>query len=109
MILIHHVGAKTGTTRVSPLGYFPQADGSMVIGATNGALPENPAWYHNLKANPRIDVEVGTEMFAVVAAEITGQEWDAAWAAIAAVAPGYADYRNQTSRPIPLVRLTRAS
>ncbi len=60
MILIHHVGAKTGTERVSPLVYFPEDDGKMVIVASKGGAPENPAWYHNLKANPKIDVEVGT-------------------------------------------------
>jgi deazaflavin-dependent oxidoreductase (nitroreductase family) len=109
VILIHHVGAKTGTTRVSPLGYFPQNDGTMIIGATNGGLPENPAWYHNLKANPRIDVEVGTETFAVEVAEITGPEREAAWAPIAEIAPGYAAQQQNTSRMIPLLRLTRAN
>jgi deazaflavin-dependent oxidoreductase (nitroreductase family) len=109
VILIHHIGAKTGTPRVSPLGYFPQEDGSMLIGATNGGLPANPAWYHNLKANPRIDVEVGAEKFAVVAEELTGQERTAAWARIAIIAPGYGDYQNHTPRTIPLMRLTRAN
>jgi deazaflavin-dependent oxidoreductase (nitroreductase family) len=109
VILIHHLGAKTGTARVSPLGYFPQADGSMIIGATNGGLPDNPAWYHNLKANPRIDVEVGTEKFAVVVEEIMGPQREAAWAPIAAIAPGYAAQQQNATRAIPLLRLTRVS
>jgi deazaflavin-dependent oxidoreductase (nitroreductase family) len=109
VILIHHVGAKTGTARVSPLGYFPQADGTMIIGATNGGLPANPAWYHNLKANPRIDVEVGTEEFTVVVEELTGPEREVVWGPIATIAPGYAAQQQNTSRLIPLLRLTRAS
>jgi deazaflavin-dependent oxidoreductase (nitroreductase family) len=107
VILVHHVGAKTGKTRVSPMGYFPQDDGSMIVGATNGGRPTNPNWYHNLKANPRIDVEVGTEKFPVVVEEIDGQDRTDAWVRIAAIAPGYADQRNHTSRTIPLLRLTR--
>ncbi|MBO0701056.1 MAG: nitroreductase family deazaflavin-dependent oxidoreductase [Zavarzinella sp.] len=54
IILVHHVGAKTGTRRVSPMMYFPQEDGRMVIVASNEGAPENPAWYHNLMANPRL-------------------------------------------------------
>ena len=63
MILIHHVGAKTGTERVSPLVYFPEDGGRMLIIASKGGSPTNPDWYHNLKANPRINVEVGTQTF----------------------------------------------
>ncbi len=67
MILIHHIGAKSGTVRVAPLVYFPQDDGSLVIIASKGGAPTNPDWYHNLKANPKFDVEVGTETFINIA------------------------------------------
>ena len=59
MILIHHIGAKSGTERVAPLVYFPQDDGTMVIIASKGGSPTNPDWYHNVKANPKFTVEVG--------------------------------------------------
>ena len=62
MILIHHVGARSGTERVSPLVYLPDGD-DMVIAATKGGAPTNPDWCHNLRANPRITVEVGTDSF----------------------------------------------
>jgi deazaflavin-dependent oxidoreductase (nitroreductase family) len=109
MILIHHIGARSGTERVSPLVYFPQDDGSMVIVASKGGAPDNPDWYHNLKANPKIDVEVGTERFPVVADEIEAPERDPVWAAVVATNPGFGEYQQKTSRTIPLFRLTRAS
>lgn len=109
IILVHHVGAKTGTKRVSPMAYFPQEDGRMVIIASNEGAPENPAWYHNLKANPRTDVEVGAETFPVVVEEITGEERDAVWAGIAAMVPAVGEYQKMTSRTIPLLWLTRVN
>jgi deazaflavin-dependent oxidoreductase (nitroreductase family) len=109
IILVHHAGARTGTKRVSPLAYFPQEDGRMVIVASKQGALENPAWYHNLKANPRIDVEVGAETFPVVVEEITGEERDAVWAGIVAMAPGVGEYQKMMSRTIPLLRLTRVN
>lgn len=109
MILIHHVGAKTGTVRVSPLVYFPQDDGSMLVVASKGGAPTNPDWYHNLKAHPRFDVEVGTETFAVEARELTSQERADAWPGIVAERPGFGDYESRTTRVMPVFRLTRAS
>jgi deazaflavin-dependent oxidoreductase (nitroreductase family) len=109
MILIHHVGAKTGTERVAPLVYFPEPDGSMIIIASKGGAPENPAWYHNLKAHPKIDVEVGAEQFPVVAEEVTGEERAWIWERVVAQAPGFGEYQQKTSRIIPVMRLTRAA
>ena len=65
MILLHHIGARSGTVRVTPLVYFPQDDGSMLVVASKGGAPTNPDWYHNVLANPRFEVEVGTETFTV--------------------------------------------
>lgn len=109
IILVHHVGVKTGTKRVSPMRYFPQDDGSMIIVASNHGAPENPAWYHNLKANPRTDVEVGPETFPVVVREITGKERDAVWAGMLAMAPFLDELQERARRTVPLLRLTRAS
>jgi deazaflavin-dependent oxidoreductase (nitroreductase family) len=70
LILVHHVGAKSGIERVSPLGCFPQEDGRFAIVASHGGSPTHPDWYYNLKANPRIEVEVGTQAFTVLAEEL---------------------------------------
>jgi deazaflavin-dependent oxidoreductase (nitroreductase family) len=53
LILIHHLGAKSGTERVTPVGYFPQGEGRYAIVASNGGSPTHPAWYHNLKAHSK--------------------------------------------------------
>jgi deazaflavin-dependent oxidoreductase (nitroreductase family) len=107
MILIHHLGAKSGTERVAPLVYFPQDDGSLVIIASKGGAPTNPDWYHNVKANPVFDVEVGTETFPVTAEEVVGEERETIWKAVVAERPGFGEYQEKTSRLIPVLRLVR--
>jgi deazaflavin-dependent oxidoreductase (nitroreductase family) len=109
MILVHHIGAKSGTERVAPLVYFPQPDGTMIIIASKGGAPTNPDWYHNIKANPKFDVEVGTDTFRVVAHEIEDDaERDEIWAEVVAERPGFGEYQEKTSRKIPVLLLTRA-
>jgi|SRR5918997_3954483 deazaflavin-dependent oxidoreductase (nitroreductase family) len=109
MILIHHIGAKSGIERVVPLVHFPEDDDHTVIVASAGGAPSHPAWFHNLKANPKIDVEVGAETYTVVAEEITGPERAEVWERVTTTAPGFADYQRKTDRVIPLLRLTRVS
>ena len=109
MILIHHIGAKSGTERVTPLVQFPEGDGRTIIVGSAAGAPTHPAWYHNLKANPKIVVEVGTEEYQVVAEEVTGAERDALWERVVSEAPGFRDYEEKTDRTIPLLRLTRAA
>jgi deazaflavin-dependent oxidoreductase (nitroreductase family) len=106
ILLLHHIGARSGAERIAPLGYIPDGDRMLII-ASKGGLPTNPDWYHNLKANPRIDVEVGTETFPVTAEELSRVERDEKWPMITAVAPGYADYQTKTSRVIPVFALSR--
>jgi hypothetical protein len=67
MVLVHHIGARSGIERVSPLACSPQDDGRFAIVASNGGSPTHPDWYYNLRANPRINVELGTETFTVLA------------------------------------------
>ena len=109
LLILRTVGAKTGQVRESPVAYFREDDGSMVIVASKGGLPTNPAWYHNLKAHPRFDVEVGAGTVPVVAEEITGAEYREKWAEIVAKAPGFGEYQTKTTRVIPRVRLTPAA
>jgi deazaflavin-dependent oxidoreductase (nitroreductase family) len=109
MILIHHIGAKSGVERITPLAHFPEDDDNTVIVASNGGADTHPAWYHNLTANPKIDVEVGTERYTVVAEELPRPERDEVWKRVVAERPGFGDYELKTDRLIPLVRLTPVS
>lgn len=106
MILVHHVGARTGTERVNPLVYFADGDRILIV-ASKGGAPTNPDWYHNLKAKPRTEVEVGTERFPVEVAEVNGDERAAVWERIVAAMPGFGDYQRNTDRTIPVLALTR--
>ena len=106
MILIHHIGARSGSERVNPLVYLPDGE-DMIIAATKGGSPTNPDWYHNLKAHPRITVEVGSGTFPVEAREVTGEERAKLWSRLVAMRPGFAEYETKTSRAFPMFRLTR--
>jgi deazaflavin-dependent oxidoreductase (nitroreductase family) len=108
MILVHHIGARSGTERVTPLVYFPEDDGRMLIVASKAGAPTNPDWYHNLRAHPEVDVEVGTETFPVRVAEVTGPEREQVWAGVVAANPGFGEYQRKTDRTIPVLRLERA-
>ncbi len=109
MILIHHIGARSGTERVTPLVYLPENDGHMVILASKAGAPTNPDWYHNLKAHPAIDVEVGVETFPVVATEVEGEERAEIWSRVVAANPGFDEYQQKTTRTIPVFVLTRVT
>jgi deazaflavin-dependent oxidoreductase (nitroreductase family) len=108
MIILHTIGAKSGEERETPLVYFPEEDGTLVVVASAAGAPKNPAWYHNATANPHFDVEVGTERFAVDATEISGEERDLVWKRVVARSPGFGEYQEKTDRVIPLLHLTRA-
>jgi deazaflavin-dependent oxidoreductase (nitroreductase family) len=109
LVLIHHIGAKTGRGRVTPLVYSSQPDGRLVITASNGGAATHPSWYHNLKAHPRIDVELGTETFTALAEEVTGAAHEELWAKLAAASRALAEFQAQTARRIPLFTLTRSA
>jgi deazaflavin-dependent oxidoreductase (nitroreductase family) len=114
MILLHHVGAKSGAERVTPLIYFPEPDHYVIATSAAGA-PSHPAWYHNLKTTPDVTVELatdsGVDTFTAHAEEITGDERDAQWDKIVGLNPGFGDYARKTEgiRTIPLIALTRAA
>ena len=108
MVLIHHRGARTRTERVTPLVYLPDGD-DLVIAATKGGHPHHPHWYHNLRAHPRITVEVGTETYTADAIETTGAERDELWRRLVQMRPGFADYETKTTRVFPMFRLRRVA
>ena len=84
-----------------------------VVVASKGGAPDDPAWYHNLKANPvaRVEVgaETGTETFEVRAREVEGEERERLYAERVAIAPGFGEYTRMTSRQIPVMILERTS
>ena len=106
ILLLHTTGAKSGTERVNPLAYLKRGD-TLYVFATFSGQPVNPAWYHNLKAHPKVTVEVGTETFEAVATELDRAERDDVYAEQAAFNPGFAEYETQTTRIIPVIALTR--
>lgn len=106
LLLLHSIGAKTGAERVNPVMYRPVGDDMAVFASKPGA-PTNPDWYHNLVANPRAKVEVGTETFDVEAHVAQGDERTRIWEKQKADYPGFAEYETKTSRQIPVVILKR--
>jgi deazaflavin-dependent oxidoreductase (nitroreductase family) len=105
VVLLHSTGAKTGRARVNPLVYRREG-GDFAIFASKGGAPTNPDWYHNLLANPRTQIEVGTETIDVVARVATGDERERIWEAQKRDAPAFAGYEERTARAIPVVILT---
>ena len=107
LILVHHRGAKSGTERITPLVPYVEGDRIFVF-ASLGGSPKNPAWFHNLVANPNTTVEYGTETFAVTARELPRDERDEIYAKQVAAQPQFGDYQRKTDRIIPVVELQRA-
>jgi F420H(2)-dependent quinone reductase len=104
-LLLHHVGARSGEERVSPLIYLEDRD-RLVIVASKGGTDRHPAWLHNLRAYPSTTVEVGRERRSVRAREATSAERENLWPRLDAIYPPYADYRRRAApRRIPLVIL----
>ncbi len=106
LLLLHTTGAKSGKERVSPLAYLTVDDKMLIFGSYAGA-PKDPAWVHNLRANPSVRIEVGTETYAVTARELPEDERRATFPKVVAVAPVLADYQANTERSIPLFELIR--
>ncbi|MDG4666262.1 nitroreductase family deazaflavin-dependent oxidoreductase [Mycobacterium sp. 236(2023)] len=107
-LLLHTVGAKTGKQRTNTLSYFPDG-GSYYVVASKGGDPKAPGWYHNLKANPDVEINVGPQRFAVTATPLLPEDADYArmWKVVNdGNSNRYNGYQKRTTRPIPIVRLT---
>lgn len=109
LIILHSIGARSGKTHLNPVVGFRDEHGWRVV-ASKGGSPENPAWYHNLIANPSFEIEALVDgeirTVPVTAAEITGDAWRDAYRAIAAEEPQFAGYLDKTDRRIPVLQLT---
>ena len=106
LLLLHSTGAKSGQERVNPMMYQRVDDGWAVF-ASYAGMDVNPAWYHNLRANPETSIEVGTGTVEVTARELSAEEREPVWEQQKATYPGFADYEVKTDRVIPVMLLTR--
>jgi deazaflavin-dependent oxidoreductase (nitroreductase family) len=109
LVLVHHIGARSGIEHVTPLAYSALDGDSIAIAASNGGSPKHPAWYHNLKANPAITVELGTERFRATAEEQAGRARAELWSRLVTQFPDLATFAASTERTIPLFLLRRAA
>jgi deazaflavin-dependent oxidoreductase (nitroreductase family) len=106
VVLLHHIGARSGNTYVTPLAYQPLRGGLAVVGS-NGGAPSDPAWCRNLRAHPRIRVEVGTETFAARAQELDDAARAEVWPTLVAGAPTLGTYQAKAARRFPVFLLMR--
>jgi len=104
ILLLTTTGARTGRRRTTPLGFG--IDGSRVfVVASKGGAPHHPAWFHNLRANPSVTVELGTESSQARAVVAADRERDRLFAIIRTSAPGLAEFEVRATRVIPVVVL----
>ncbi|MFE9747420.1 nitroreductase/quinone reductase family protein [Saccharothrix saharensis] len=106
LILLTTTGARTGTRHTNPVGYLPDGDRIVVI-ASAGGSPRHPDWFHNLVADPVVQVEDGVFTYEAKATVLEGDERDRLWARAVESDPGWAEYQAKTSRRIPVIALTQ--
>ena len=106
LLLLTSTGAKSGQPRLAPLAYLT-IDGKMIIIGSKAGADTNPDRVHNLRANPRAHIEVGTDAYDVVARELPSEERDETYPKVLATAPGFGEYQAKTGRVIPLFELQR--
>jgi deazaflavin-dependent oxidoreductase (nitroreductase family) len=104
LLLIDHVGAKSGKKRTTPLVYMPDGE-NMLIVASKGGYDKNPGWYHNLLAHPDTQVQIGSKRIPVHARVADAAESKRLWPKAGEYNPDWERYRHRTEREIPLVLL----
>jgi deazaflavin-dependent oxidoreductase (nitroreductase family) len=104
MLLLDHVGARSGKRRTTPLAYLRDGE-RIVILASKGGSAHHPAWFHNLRANPDTSVQVGSRRARVAARTATPDERARLWPNVVKLYGGYEGYQQRTEREIPLVIL----
>jgi deazaflavin-dependent oxidoreductase (nitroreductase family) len=107
VLVLTTTGRRTGLPRTVVLQYFPDGD-DLVVVAANSGMAHHPAWYLNLEADPRAQVEVGHRTFEIRAATLSAEDGEAFWPRVLAAAPDYARFPARTDRVIPVVRLSPA-
>ncbi len=106
LLLLHTTGAKSGLPRLNPAAYTKDGD-RLVIIASKGGADTHPDWYYNVVANPNVTVEVGSEKYDAVATVDEEPERTRLYDQMAAQYPGFEEYRQKTSRIIPVITLQR--
>lgn len=104
LALLTTTGARSGRRHTTPLTYLRDGERLLVF-ASNAGDPNHPAWYHNVLADPRVTIEVGTRSYAGIARPLRGEERDRMYALQSELVPAYADYQRQTARVIPVIAL----
>jgi deazaflavin-dependent oxidoreductase (nitroreductase family) len=107
LLLLTHVGAKTGKQRTNPLAYFRDGDRYVIV-ASKGGAPTNPDWYYNLLVNPHATIEVDTEQLDVVAKQAEPIERERIFSMINDLNPTFKEYERKAGRIIPLMILLPA-
>lgn len=99
--LVTMTGRKSGKRKTIALMYVPVVDKVLLV-ASLGGSPRNPAWYYNLKSDPEVTIQFGRRRRRMMARETSGSERDALWPQAVAHYPSYADYQRRTTRQIPV-------
>ena len=104
VLLLTTTGRKTGKKRITPVGYF-EYDGSYVISATYAGLDIHPAWFHNLKSNPKVALQIQDKQLTAMAEPANPTLRKQLWDKLVELAPNYGPYEKRTTREIPMVLL----
>lgn len=104
ILLLDHVGARTGTRRTTPLAYMP-SDGNYVVVGSKGGHPDDPAWVHNLRTHPDTEIQVGADRIRVRARQADAGERQRLWPEAVRYNPAWGRYQRRTRRVIPLIVL----
>jgi deazaflavin-dependent oxidoreductase (nitroreductase family) len=105
ILLLHTIGAKSGQERINPLACHMDGDRYVIIASKAGA-PTNPDWYYNLLAHPEVTIEIGTQTLKVKASVVEGEERERIYNERVSRNPGFGEYREKTTRVIPVILLT---
>jgi deazaflavin-dependent oxidoreductase (nitroreductase family) len=106
ILLLTTRGRRSGSERTTPLIFRPHGDDWLIV-ASRGGTDGAPGWYHNLKADPRVGVQIKGDVFDARARDATPDEQPRLWREMAAVWPDYDEYQKRTERKIPVVVLER--
>ena len=104
VLVLNTTGRKSGKAHSNPVGFF-ERNGGYVVVASNGGQANHPAWYHNIKANPRFTVQIKDQVIPVQGEILAGEQRSATWKWVVENAPAFGGYEKATSREIPLVFL----
>lgn len=106
LLLLHHIGRKSGSERVTPMMYQAVGDGYAIFASKAGA-DTHPDWYRNLLANPDVSAEIGTDTVTLRARDLPADEREPIWEKQKQDYPGFAGYEAKTDRVIPVVMLDK--